>query len=96
MAEADLKEEFNKLSIHLKEVFEANGDYRAGILAETTKEEEEEPLLGEQQEADRKNSKSCGVKILKSKGHCAIQPVVTVGHSGTERTVGEIRKSGPI
>lgn len=51
MVEEELREEFNKLSVCLRNVFDANDDYWIGLLAEATKEEEEMGL-GEQLESD--------------------------------------------
>lgn len=42
MVEEELREEFERLSGCLKKVFETNDEYRSGLLAEITKEEEEE------------------------------------------------------
>ncbi|KAM9764604.1 uncharacterized protein ACNS7B_019486 [Menidia menidia] len=49
MVEEELREEFNKLSVCLRNIFEANDEYRIGLLAEATKEE---VGLGEQLESD--------------------------------------------
>ena len=51
MLEAELKEEFTKLSDCFRKCLEANDDYKTGLLADIKKTKEEE-VLGEQQESD--------------------------------------------
>lgn len=51
MVEAELRDEFNKLSEHFRRLLIANDDYKNGLLAEATKEEEE-ASLDKQQKSD--------------------------------------------
>lgn len=65
MTESELKEEFKKFSADTRKVFEANNDYRTGLLAEVEAEAEDgdEVELEEQQIADfERTVKDCEKK----------------------------------
>jgi len=63
LLEEELKEEFKKLSLNARKVFETNDDFRSGLLADMEDDEskDEEPL---QQEADiKKTASECDEKF---------------------------------
>lgn len=65
LIEEELKEEFKKLSLVARRVFEINDDYRTGLLADMEADEsKEEAVLSMQQEADiRKTASECDAKF---------------------------------
>ncbi len=63
--EEELKEEFKKLSLAARKVFEINEDYRTGLLAEIEADEsKDETVLSVQQDIDiEKTASECDVKF---------------------------------
>ncbi len=65
LVEEELKEEFKKLSLAARKVFEINEDYRTGLLAEIEADEsKDEAVLSAQQDIDiEKTASECDVKF---------------------------------